>query len=141
MEILSHIGADRQHERRPKPTELPLLVRSEIDELGLSPTQFRVYSHICRREQLTAAGATTAAICCISPNTLWHTLKKLEAFGMIRRIRHGGRTSPAFGAAAARRCLPHRFRTNGKWTGSAAERDEQKSSPPQTRRRLLDCAP
>jgi hypothetical protein len=69
----------------PKPRPVNSFISASIDELRLSPTQFRVYCHILRRERLFAKPETTAQVCCISMDTLWVVLRDLEQFRMIRR--------------------------------------------------------
>ena len=70
-----------------------LFVHSVVDELRLSPVQFRVYAHMSRRGKLTASPKTTAELCCIDEDTFWRAAADLERFGMVRRHRRPGSTS------------------------------------------------
>jgi len=62
-----------------------------LDDADLSQAEFRVYCHLCRRADNKTGVAwpqadNIARDCRMSRNTVWKTLRSLEAKGLIRRV-------------------------------------------------------
>lgn len=72
-------------------------VHSYLDEYGLDPYEFRVFSHIVRRTggkldgECFASNETIAEMCNMSPRKVQLVLKTLVAFGMIEQFTKRGR--------------------------------------------------
>jgi len=75
-----------------EPQRLPF-IPAWLDELGLSPTHYRVYCHLWRRGNCHSTAATIAGICRIKRNTAFDALAALEAAGLVRRTARPGRTT------------------------------------------------
>ena len=87
-----------------------ILVYREIDELGLDPYEFRVYSHIARRKNCFARLNKIAATSRMSVRQLQYALKVLEASGLIEKEKRNGRTNKF--------CLA----PSGRWLNSMNEK-------------------
>lgn len=64
-----------------------IFIHSELDDLGLSLAQFRIYAHIARRASSGKAYpkvATIAQFCGVCENTVRTTIRELEGMGLIQ---------------------------------------------------------
>lgn len=68
-------------------------IPSELDEAGLSPSQFRVLCHLWRRGETFSNAATIAKVCRLKRNTVFEVLNDLEKAGFIRRKPRPGLTT------------------------------------------------
>jgi len=68
-------------------------IPASLDDLPLTPNQFRIVCHIARRGDCYESVPNMAKHCGISPNTIWSILKHLEACKIIVRARRPGQTS------------------------------------------------
>lgn len=75
----------------------PIIVRSDLDDAGLSPAAFRVLGHLARRAgargQAFPGVDSIARICRLHKDTVWRALNELESAGWIARKPRPGRTS------------------------------------------------
>lgn len=78
----------KQFKERPK-----IFVYRELDELGLDPYEFRLYSHIARRGNCFATLDKIAATCQMSVRKVQYALKVLEASSLIEKEKRNGRTN------------------------------------------------
>lgn len=69
-----------------------IFVRSELDDAGLDPFEFRVYAHIARRTNCFAKMDKIGAICGMSGRQARRALISLTAKGMIELIERSGST-------------------------------------------------
>lgn len=75
---------------------LPLFIHGEVDDFGLSATEFRVLAHIARRAGEGACWASMASIaevCHIRRNTAFDAVQKLEDQKVLLITRIPGRTN------------------------------------------------
>jgi hypothetical protein len=75
------------------PTPGVIFVHSKLDEMGLSPAQFRVFCHIARRGECFACLESIANVCRLHPDTVAACLKFLVASGMVARTTRPGLSS------------------------------------------------
>ena len=79
--------------RKPLP-----LVRSDLDEYGLDPYEFRIYAHVVRRTggklngKCFATQKKTADICKMSVRKVQYALKTLCEAGLLQKEERKGRT-------------------------------------------------
>jgi hypothetical protein len=64
-----------------------------LDDLGLTPLQFRLYCHISRRGQCWEAAGNIAKACCVNRNSVWPALNFLVGAGLVQQERREGQTS------------------------------------------------
>ena len=62
-----------------------------LDDAGLSQAEFRLYCHLCRRADKKTGLAwpqaeSIARDCSMARNTVWKSIRSLEAKGFIRRV-------------------------------------------------------
>lgn len=69
-----------------------IFVRSELDDAGLNPFEFRVYAHIARRSNCYAKMDNIGAICGMSGRQARRSLMSLAEKGMIEMITRAGQT-------------------------------------------------
>lgn len=69
-----------------------IFVRSELDDAGLNPFEFRVYAHIARRSNCYAKMDNIGAICGMSGRQARRSLASLAEKGMIELIERAGST-------------------------------------------------
>lgn len=69
-----------------------IFVRSELDDAGLTPFEFRVYAHIARRADCYAALDTIANICRMSRSQVKRVTRSLQEKGMIHVVDSVGGT-------------------------------------------------
>ena len=71
----------------------PIFVHSTLDELGLSPSVFRVYAHLARRDGIEGAWpavGTIGEVCRLHPQTVRKAIRELLERGMlVAEIRPG----------------------------------------------------
>lgn len=70
-----------------------IFVRSELDEAGLTPYEFRVYAHIARRAECWAALDTISDLCGMGRTAVKEAIASLRAKGMISVVSKPGSTS------------------------------------------------
>jgi len=70
-----------------------IFVRSELDEAGLTPYEFRVYAHIARRAECWAALDTISDLCGMGRTAVKEAITSLRAKGMISVVSKPGSTS------------------------------------------------
>ncbi|MEO1395541.1 MAG: helix-turn-helix domain-containing protein [Cyanobacteria bacterium J06634_5] len=87
------IGPAPEATTKPFKEKPKIFVYREIDELGLDPYEFRVYSHVARRGNCFATLDKVAATCCMSVRRVQYALKVLEASGLIEKEARKGRTN------------------------------------------------
>jgi hypothetical protein len=79
------------------PERLPVFAHSAIDDLGLSPSAFRVYARICRRwseeRGCDEAADSTAEACRLNRKTVFDARRELAAEGLIRITPRPGQTT------------------------------------------------
>lgn len=77
-------------------SKLPMSVMSQVDDASLTPSQFRVLAHICRRSwkkgKCWAAVKTMAEVCMINIKTVRSCINHLEKTGWIEVERKQGMT-------------------------------------------------
>ncbi|MGY8644304.1 MAG: helix-turn-helix domain-containing protein [Verrucomicrobiales bacterium] len=66
-----------------KTENTPIFVRSEIDDAGLSPSEFRVYARIARRGDCYERVGSIAKGCLLHPDTVRKAVKKLKSLRLI----------------------------------------------------------
>lgn len=75
------------NESQGKKYRSPINVNSQLDDYGLDPYEFRVYSHVARRagkfEVCFAKVDNMAAVCKMSPRKIRYTLKFLCEAGLL----------------------------------------------------------
>lgn len=69
-----------------------------LDDAGLSPSEFRVFLHVCRRSNggrvtCSAEVGTMAAVCRLRVETVRAALRALEARGLVEQTPRPGRTT------------------------------------------------
>lgn len=89
----------------------PAFVHHVLDDADLSPSEFRVLMHICRRcgnmangRRCEACVETMAETCHLRPNTVRKCLKNLVALGWLSAVKRNGATTiytPVFPAETA----------------------------------------
>ena len=90
-----------------------MMIMSQVDEAGLSPVEFRVLAHICRRSgdgECWAAVKTIAATCRINVKSARKALAQLERSGWIECRKRTGQTSvliPKMGIATPTNPIPY----------------------------------
>lgn len=77
----------------PKTNERSSFIPFELDDYGLSASQFRVFCHISRRGQCFSSLETMASICRLHRDTVCACLNELVSFGMVRRTPKPGKTT------------------------------------------------
>jgi len=75
----------------------PMMILAAVDEAGLSPVEFRVLAHICRRSgesnDCWAAIKSISEVCKVNPKTARAAVRKLEEKGWIVGRKRTGQTS------------------------------------------------
>ena len=74
-----------------------LFVHSALDDLGLTPEEFRVYCHLARRAsggQAWPSKKSIAQVCAIHLQTVEKVLKALETYRMVRVVSRQGQGLP-----------------------------------------------
>ena len=64
-----------------------------LDDLGLTPQQFRLLAHVWRRGRCHASAGSMAAACRLKRDTVFSGLAELERRGLIRRTPRQGQTT------------------------------------------------
>lgn len=70
-----------------------IFVHSALDDAELSPVDFRIYCHLSRRAgsgTAFPAAESIAKVCKINRDTVWASLARLEARGMVERVNRQG---------------------------------------------------
>ena len=87
------VTVEDSQSRKPLP-----LVRSDLDEYGLDPYEFRIYAHVVRRTggkldgKCFATQKKTADICKMSVRKVQYALKTLCEAGLLQKEERKGRT-------------------------------------------------
>lgn len=68
---------------QPAKQNFPAFIRSELDDLRLTPPQFRIYCHICRRGDCFDSIPTMARVCCVNAKTARAALRGLAQAALI----------------------------------------------------------
>ena len=101
----------------------PAWISAAMDDAGLTPHEFRVLAHVCRRagdgsngRGCDASVASMAEVCRIDPDRLRQMLKKLVLLGWLEATTRLGRATeyrPAFPSDPSLDCPPHPWATEG----------------------------
>ena len=84
--------ADKGNAVTPKITS-SAFIHSSLDEAGLSPSEFRVFCHVARRGECTAAIKKIAEFCRLHEDTVRLILKRLTRSRMLIRTLRSGKTT------------------------------------------------
>lgn len=87
---------------KPSPERTPMYVDSYLDELGLTPFEFRLLAHIIRRTGSKPGGKywaptkKAAKVCHMSESKVREGLRFLEEAGFIKKIKEAPGSSKVF---------------------------------------------
>lgn len=101
-----------------------VFVRSELDDAGLDPFEFRVYAHIARRVNCFAKMDNIGAICGMSGRQARRSLMSLAEKGMIEMVKRPGSTHLIT-------LMPPRNWSEPVWVEIRKNRSTWKSSSPE----------
>lgn len=82
-----------QPEQSPKPASGLAYIPSWLDDMPLSPVEFRLYCHIRRVGRCYQTVRTMAKACRVHPDSLWPALNVLQTCKLIHRERRPGQTT------------------------------------------------
>jgi hypothetical protein len=94
---LAHFFEMNNRQSNDQPPDRMMFVHSRLDELGLTPAQFRVYGHLSRRADKSGvawpAVANIARVCRLHPKTVRAALRALIGRSMIVPTFRAGETT------------------------------------------------